>query len=343
MKIISNNKNEKWLTDLCDTKNLFVSLVFIQISVFMYALSFLTLDAEFIKKLSNLTMFVQFIGITILIALCKFRGVLNRMNVTYGIGSVILMVLLIIFLITSFLNWVDSTLISYTTTGFNIDGLLQLKVSLAAILMTLALLRYFYIQDLWHMEVEKFSNAKLLALQARIKPHFLFNSLNSIAALIPDNPEKAENAVVSFSDLMRRTFVGEQKVISLKEELEFVEQYISIEKLRLGDRLNFSISGKPDCLDLTIPVLCLQPLVENAIVHGIQNLPEGGEVNLSYELIDKKLQIKVTNPYVETEKISNETALINIEQRLEILFGPKKHIEIEKEGGLFKVKMEIPQ
>jgi two-component system sensor histidine kinase AlgZ len=220
---------------------------------------------------------------------------------------------------------------------------LNIKLSVSSVILCLALTRYFYIQDQWHKHVQKFSDSRLNALQARIKPHFLFNSLNSIASLITIDPDRAELAIATFSNLMRRTFTHKDKWITIAQEIEWVEQYLAIEKLRLDQRLSYEINCENDLYSLKIPVLCLQPLVENAILHGIQPIEQGGQVNIDIYKQDKKLIIQVCNPFIPMKNSqSNGMAMENIAERLKLQYGNKTQMQINNEDAQYQVRLVIP-
>jgi len=139
--------------------------------------------------------------------------------------------------------------------------------------------------------------ARLEALQARIRPHFLFNSLNSIASLIASDPERAELAVLDLSDLFRASLAKPGSLVAWRDELALARRYLSIEQYRLGARLelDWQVEGVPD--DLPIPQLTLQPLLENAILHGIQPRVEGGRVEVRARYVDGLFELCVSNPY----------------------------------------------
>ncbi|MCF6318766.1 MAG: histidine kinase [Proteobacteria bacterium] len=336
--------NEKpWLTDFCANKHMFVSIIMVQILVIIYALSFLSLDKEFLPKLSILTLWCQFIGINILIALCKLRNWFNYLDVYLGVFVLIVFVVVITSVLAQLIGYLDLQL-SFNLLGTQkIINFVNLKLSLSAVMISLALIRYFYIQDQWAQQVKKLSDARLNALQARIKPHFLFNSLNSIAALIAIDTNRAEKAITDFSSLMRRTFAHQGKFITIEEELNWVKQYLNMEKLRLDERLIYKLDCPQDLLPVKVPVLCIQPLVENAIIHGIQPLEEGGTIELIIMKKDNNLNIQVTNPYIDSsQEQSNGTAIENIQERLDLQYGNKATVVINDTGSQYQITLSMP-
>ena len=142
-------------------------------------------------------------------------------------------------------------------------------------------LRYNYIQRSLHTREESELHARIQALQSRIRPHFLFNSMNIIASLIPVDPDVAETVVEDLSELFRASLQEEGSEVSIEEELALCRRYTRIEYLRLGERLNIEWQIEDAVESVKIPLLTLQPLLENAIYHGIQPMPEGGTITVS--------------------------------------------------------------
>lgn len=169
--------------------------------------------------------------------------------------------------------------------------------SAATALISALALRYFYVSDRWAAQVQANARAQADALQARIRPHFLFNSMNLIASLLHRDPAVAERAVLDLSDLFRAALGAGEGDSTLRDECELAERYLSIESLRLGERLQVRWQrDEPLPWDLPLPRLVLQPLVENAVLHGISRLPEGGTIELQLLREGNDLQIRVRNP-----------------------------------------------
>ena len=195
----------------------------------------------------------------------------------------------------------------------------------------------------------RLAQAHLQSLQRQLHPHFLFNTLHTISALMHKDAEKADAMLAQLSDLLRLTLeqVGTQEV-PLKEELDFVDKYIEIERTRFGERLQFQRDIDPETLDASIPNLLLQPLVENAIRHGIAQKVGGGRVQVSAKRIAHELCLTVqdTGPGLSQQKLSalhTGVGLTNTRSRLEHLFGSRHQFEFQEptEGGLV-VKIVIP-
>jgi two-component system sensor histidine kinase AlgZ len=183
------------------------------------------------------------------------------------------------------------------------------------------------------------------ALQARIRPHFLFNSMNTIASLIRSQPAAAERAVEDLADLFRASLKAGDEPSRLDVEFELARRYLDIEQLRLGSRLKvrWELEQVPD--DLPIPALVLQPLIENAVHHGIQPLPEGGVVEISGRGDAQRVTITIRNPRPTEIPRSggNRMALDNIRQRLAYQYGNRASLESEQGRDYYLCRLSIPR
>jgi two-component system sensor histidine kinase AlgZ len=216
--------------------------------------------------------------------------------------------------------------------------------AISAIVIALAM-RYLYVSSEWRRSIVLEAQSRISALQALIRPHFLFNSMNTIASLTRTNPAQAEEAVEDLADLLRANLAGPRTRTTLKEELEVAKIYQRIEKLRLGDRLNvrWDVADLP--MRALIPSLTIQPLLENAIFHGIELLPEGGEVLIRGARKDDNLEITISNPVAREsrpEKDGNKMALANIRQRFELAYGGEASVEVGETGDLYIVHLRFP-
>ncbi|KZY88099.1 hypothetical protein A3741_24800, partial [Oleiphilus sp. HI0069] len=185
-------------------------------------------------------------------------------------------------IITLFFSWLG---INFLLPGVITKPELFLSKSLLiSSMLASILLRYFFLQHQWREQRQAELRARIQALQARIRPHFLFNSMNSIASLIAIDPQKAEDAVIDLSTIFRATLNNQTSLIPVREEIELCRRYLNIEALRLGNRLKIEWKLNNAKKKVLIPPLTLQPLVENAIYHGIQPLTEGGTISIETEL-----------------------------------------------------------
>jgi len=188
------------------------------------------------------------------------------------------------------------------------------------------------------------SEARLQALQARIRPHFLFNSLNAVLALIRRDPKRAERALEDLADLFRTLMSDGRQFVRLADEISLLERYASIEQLRLGERLRivWELDAAPS--DALLPPLVLQPLLENAVYHGVEPGTSAGEVVVHVERRGDRVLARIENPYhpEHQHRAGNRMALANIRERLQLFFDAEARLETSEHDGRFRVEIEIP-
>ncbi|MDQ7049066.1 MAG: histidine kinase [Enterobacterales bacterium] len=284
---------------------------------------------------------IQCISLPSVLILCLFRPTLARLSDIVA-GFLSLMVILSMTFVYS-----NITLVYYYGGIFDLTEELQrqffIKNLVVAGLIGSVLLRYFYLQQQYRKQIALESSARLEALQARIRPHFLFNSMNVIASLTRIDPRKAETAIEDLSDLIRATLDNKNELIHLKTELENGKKYLSIEVLRLGERLAVNWQVDDDCLSVMVPPLSVQPLLENAVYHGIQMVTKGGAIDIKIHKDDHLLFISVANPKQKNVHHKGQgIALNNISQRLEVLFGERAKLERKSTDSSYQVTMSIP-
>ena len=188
--------------------------------------------------------------------------------------------------------------------------------------------------------------ARLSSLESRIHPHFLFNTLNSISALIREDPRKAERTVERLAALLRYSLDNNARgLVSLRQELHVVEDYLEIEKTRFGDRLRFTVDIAPDLLDLDVPPLALQTLVENSIKHAVAPNRHGGEIAVTAHPVSGSLVVEVSDdgPGFEWTSLQQGHGLDNLQERLTALFDGDGRLEIARRDGRMVVGVSIPQ
>src|SRR6266403_2908327 len=188
-------------------------------------------------------------------------------------------------------------------------------------------------------------DAELKALKAQINPHFLFNSHNSISALTSIDPSRARDMCVLLGDFLRLTLgLGEKTSVRFSEELDLLQKYMAIEKVRFGARLTMLEEIEEDSKSCLLPPLLLQPLVENAVKHGIAALPEGGQVRLAAQRQNGRLAVLVENPWDQDcpPRRSGGLGLKNVQRRLEARYGKDASLRVNNEGELFQVSLSIP-
>jgi two-component system sensor histidine kinase AlgZ len=207
-------------------------------------------------------------------------------------------------------------------------------------------LRYLYVQFQWRQKHKAEATARIQALQARIRPHFLFNSMNTIAALTRSDPVAAESAIEDLSDLFRASLNNSNGQTMLGDELKLARRYLNIESLRLGERLAVNWDMGDVSMQHAVPPLILQPLLENAIYHGIEPLPAGGTITVTGRENAQGLTITISNPVATGGRASqhkgNQIAQENIRQRLQIAYGSEAGLENRQHEGTHSVVLTIP-
>ena len=190
------------------------------------------------------------------------------------------------------------------------------------------------------------TQTQLVALQSKINPHFLFNTLNTMLSLVHKAPDKVETMILNLSDIYRKILqYPEDQLIPFSEEVQLLNEYLEIEKIRMGERLSYSVDVDPTLVDCRIPPLLIEPVVENAIIHGISPKTEGGRVNVSVNKSENKMNIRVVDDGMGMKKAGHNWGfgLSSVKERLEILYNERAFFEIiELSGGGVEVRMEIP-
>jgi two-component system LytT family sensor kinase len=196
----------------------------------------------------------------------------------------------------------------------------------------------------------RLNEARLAALTSQINPHFLFNTLNSVSSLIRSNPEQARNVVYKLSSILRRLLRKTDNLTPLREELAFIDNYMSIEMVRFGEKLRFIKEIEPETLDRLVPSMLLQPIIENSIRHGLSSKIEGGMIRVRTWLADGKLQLMVEDDGVGIPETRLATlfeqgiGVSNVNERLKVLFGQDYRMWIDsKPGEGTRTGIEIPE
>jgi two-component system sensor histidine kinase AlgZ len=188
------------------------------------------------------------------------------------------------------------------------------------------------------------AEARLQALQARIRPHFLFNSLNAVLSLVRSDPRRAESALEDLAELYRMLMADTRSLTTLAEELEVTRQYLNVEELRLGDRLRIEWRTETAPRDALVPPLLLQPLVENAVYHGIEPGIEAGTIEVAVYRQGDRVHVRLTNPYHpdHQHRQGNRMALANIRERLALHFDVEASLEQGVVGSSYEIHMVMP-
>ncbi len=340
----NNDTSQVYLPDFCAASTLFIVVLVAELIAFALTLASYGPNQEFLIELSKTSFLILWIALLGTALMCQLKPYLERAGQTRAF-IIAFVVLELICLVVAEGAWqltriygesliIDDTHLTFILRTF----------AISSIVMALAM-RYLYVSSEWRRSIVLEAQARISALQALIRPHFLFNSMNTIASLTRSDPARAEEAVEDLSDLLRANLGNSSSRVTLKQEFETAAIYQRIEKLRLGDRLavRWDIASLP--MRARIPGLTIQPLLENAIYHGIELLPEGGEVRVTGRKDADQLEITITNPVAAGEKRNtggNKMAMSNIQQRFDLAYAGKASVRIESSANRFSVTLRFP-
>ncbi|MBD3670135.1 MAG: histidine kinase [Gammaproteobacteria bacterium] len=332
--------SEGWvMPDFCRVATLLEVIILGEILAIILALLPTQTAVSFWQSLGLYSIFIQWIALTSIALLCLLRVPLQRLPAMTATVLSLLIILIVILLVGELSYRVYLSGLTPPVMGH--AEFLMRAVAIGTLISAIAL-RYLIMQQRWRRNLEAMQRTRLETLQTRIQPHFLFNSLNTIASLIPERPSQAEGLIEDLSGLFRTSLAGERPLHSLDDELELTRAYLNLEQQRLGDRLQveWQVESIPP---MQVPPLILQPLVENAVRHGIEPLIEGGTVKLSLQRRGDGINIVVKNPLSSaTSDGGHRMALANVEERLNNVFGESARLWRLEEGDRYTVEMWLP-
>lgn len=345
----SSNADHFTLPDLCSPLAVFGVVLASQLLALLLTLAGQPGWFAFYSHLAQTALLLLWTGLISAAVLCQLRQWLTRFSVPEGSVVAYLLVMGCVIAVSEAAFWLGRFLGTGPDTGggwFPTEHWSFLTRNLAiATLVTAPLLRYFYVSQQWQRNVRREAEARLNALQARIRPHFLFNSMNTIASLTRSNPIAAEQAVEDLADLFRASLRDGRQLIPLQEELEIARVYERMEQHRLGDRLKVDWQLGTLAKGAEIPGLTIQPLLENAIYHGIEPSPQPGTISVRGETDGKLIRISVTNPLPPAGMASRPghgLALENIRERLELAFGTNGALAVDAAPDRYTVTIVFP-
>ena len=335
---------QAYLPDFCAAGTVLIVVLVAELVAIVLTLAAHEPQGRFLLELSKTSLFVLWLALLGTGVMCVLRGRLESAGKTRAF-VISFLVLQLLCLALSEISWQlmhlfgQSSIIADTHFTFIVR-----TFAISSIVIALAM-RYLYVSSEWRRSIVIEAQSRISALQALIRPHFLFNSMNTIASLTRSNPAQAEEAVEDLSDLLRATMSSAKDQSPLKQELEIAAIYQRIEKLRLGDRLNvrWDVGDLP--MRARIPHLTIQPLLENAIYHGIELLPDGGDVVVSGKRDGDSLEITMTNPIAagkERDKIGNKMAMANIRQRFDLAYGNRGSVTVDDSDDRYAVTLRFP-
>jgi two-component system sensor histidine kinase AlgZ len=332
-----------FLPDFCSIQVLFVVVLIAQLLAFVLMLAG-SAPGQRWQDLGLISLFVQWVALSSVLALCLLRPLLRRLNNTQaGYASYALLLLICLLISELAYQFVGHVIVSAAHSGWEHADFLFRNLAISAIISAISL-RYFYIQYCSQQSLLAETSSRIEALQARIRPHFLFNSMNVIATLTRRDPAVAETAIEDLAQVFRASLASARQLVSLADELEICRSYLHIEQLRLGERLQCDWQVDEQLLDRHLPTLLIQPLVENAISHGIEPLAEGGEVKIRIYAEGDDWLIEIDNPCADSEidTRGNQIAQANIRERLATIYAGQASMQTEARAGRYRVRIKLP-
>ncbi len=287
---------------------------------------------DFLPLLAELSAVVQPILLLSMLVLYALYPLISKLPYWLGIAVILLLEISLTFVVFVFFN----KLFSFATIPD------PYRACLLTAIVTSIVFYYFHLQQRAYSPA--IAEARLQALQARIRPHFLFNSINAVLSLIRSQPKRAETALEDMADLFRVLMADNRDLVPLAQEIGLCRQYLALEKLRLDERLKvtWQIDDMPP--DALIPPLILQPLLENAVYHGIEPMTDGGEIIVTIYTRHKELHIYISNPYIAQNQhlTGNKMALKNIKERLSLHFDLEAALRAQAKEDRYEVHIRLP-
>ena len=327
------------LPDFCSAGSVFTLVVVAELVVLIDALA---PDARMDwRGFSTATLFVVWLALLASLLLCRLSPLLLKWRRALAYPLAWCALVLLVALSSVAVAWLDHALGTELTPSSGVRFVLGNTV--LAALLGAALLRYFHVLAEWRARLAAVTRARFDALQARIRPHFLYNSMNTVAALVRVDPDAAERTVEDLSELFRAALGSDDKPSTLGAELALVDRYLAIEQLRLGARLRVERDVQALPLDLEMPSLLLQPLVENAVYHGIQPRREGGCVRIAGRHVADGIEIEIDNPLPADPPLhGNGHGLDNVRRRIVYHYGQRGGLRTLHESDVFRVVVSLP-
>lgn len=333
-----------FLPDFCTARNVLTVAIVAQLTAFVLTLARPSGSAPWLD-LVRLSLFLQWIGLASATVLCAARARLASLAPARAVFSAFALLAIVAVGVAEAAWWtaqwsgIGTALVPATRADF------ILRTLGLSLIVSAAVLRYLWVQHQWRQRVEAEATTRFAALQARIRPHFLFNSMNTIAALTRTDAAAAEQATEDLADLFRASLADGRQRVTLADELDLCRRYARIEHTRLGERLR--IEWHTDALPMSarIPGLVLQPLVENAIYHGVEPADAGATVVITGRRDGDAVEIEVRNPLPpdrSTPRHGLNIALDNVAERLALAFPGKGRLDARPEGDDFVVTIGFP-
>lgn len=330
-----NRLQSYFLPDLCNTRAILILLAVSEAFVLAVTLLESSITEFSWQRFAILSFFVQWVCLLSVSFICPLRKKFVYLSVWLASGLAVLIVALVTVLVSiaGEILWPDFQ--------EGINWLWVLRNCLVSIIFATGAMRYFYVQSQWRLKSEAELRARLAMLQANIRPHFFFNTLNTVASLIMIDPEKAEKMLMDLAQLFRAVLKNDEALVSFEQEIELAKRYLEIEQVRLGERMQVRWDLPSQLPNILLPPLVLQPLLENAVYHGIQTSIEPGFIRVELAEKNSVWQLKITNSKPLTGSPSgNQMALENIKARLATL-PQKTKLETDNQNESYRVKIQF--
>lgn len=330
-----------FLPDLCNSRAVMFLLILSEALVLALTLIETGLPGFSWQRFAVVSLFVQWVALLSVALLCQLRALMSRLHVA-GASALALLITQLVTLLVSLLGeklWPLDKL--------GIDWAWVLRNQVIAAIFAMMALRYFYVQSQWRLKTQAELKARLAALQANIRPHFFFNTLNTVASLIVIDPDKAEHMLVDLAQLFRVVLKADDKLVPLTQEIELGRRYLAIEQVRLGERMQLQWQLPDPLPALQVPQLILQPLLENAVYHGIQPRVAAGYIRVELTRDANDWLLTVVNskdPQVDSAH-GNQMAQANIRARLATLTqqgSQQAGLEITAEADEYRACLRLP-
>lgn len=338
-----------YLPNFCRAQSVLAVVLIAELVAMLFTLARHGIAPGFWPELAQISLFLLWAALGTGAAWCAARGLLSKLDTPAGTAIALALALGVTAAVTEGAWWFaaySDRLLGLDTALSGTDHLRRLLRNLAVCAIAGGLaLRYFYVTHQWRSNVEAEAQSRVRALQARIRPHFLFNSMNTIASLTRTNPGAAEQAIADLSDLFRASLREHRERIPLASEIEIARAYERVERLRLGDRLQVEWQIDELPMDAPVPALILQPLLENAVYHGIEPLDKGGAIRVVGKRQGSKVSITIDNPVAPrlvARRSGHQIGLDNVRQRLELMFHGDAQVEVFDAPERFVVTLRFP-
>lgn len=331
-----------FVPDFCQTEAVLTVIVLAQIMVFVFALMSLYFTKLDWGNVGAATIFTQWVALSSAALLCSLKNALNRIAKRRAAVFVVLIVMFVTLVFSLIAHNVERYVMGLPWQYWH--DKIWVDMGIAALVSTL-LVQYLYVRDQVQQRSRAESEARLQTLQARIQPHFLFNSMNIIASLIPEQPDYAEQAVEDLAELLRNSLRAKNTIGTLQDEIELCQRYGRLEQWRMGHRLTWQWQVGVDTQAFQLPMLTVQPLLENAVYHGVQNLEHGGTVAIRIYEDEAFLFVVVCNPMpsAATKQKGLQIAMQNTRARLQEFFGTQAIMSSVSDGDHYEVKIKMPK